>query len=245
MQKKARGPLCPSERAKQKLLTAILDGSYPPGTALPSERVLALCVGVTRPTLRETLKSLSAEGWITTHHGKPTLVNDCWKKGGLAVLGTLARFGEFLPADCITHLFELRVVLMPAFARRAGENAPDALLNHLAGAGNLPDDAESFTDYDWKLQTLMAEHASNRIFPLILNDFAPLFKKLASGYFKHEKGRRASRAYYRRLSRAVTLGGKSIETSVRRAMQESIDIFQELTAQGKETPNAAMERLGR
>lgn len=48
----------PSEHAESALVTAILDGEFPPGSALPGERVLAGQLGVTRPTLREAIQRL-------------------------------------------------------------------------------------------------------------------------------------------------------------------------------------------
>ncbi|MCP4722010.1 MAG: GntR family transcriptional regulator, partial [Desulfobacteraceae bacterium] len=65
-------PLKPAEFAEKQLLETILDGIYQPGDTLPAERVLAQSLGVTRPTLRETLQRLSKEGWVTIAQGKPT-----------------------------------------------------------------------------------------------------------------------------------------------------------------------------
>lgn len=73
--------LKPAEFAENQLLEAILDNTYGPGDVLPAERILARFLGVTRPTLRETLQRLSKEGWVTIAHGKPTrelLPPDSW-----------------------------------------------------------------------------------------------------------------------------------------------------------------------
>jgi GntR family negative regulator for fad regulon and positive regulator of fabA len=48
--------LRPTQYVEKILVTAMLDGTYSCGTALPNERTLAERMGVTRPTLRETLK---------------------------------------------------------------------------------------------------------------------------------------------------------------------------------------------
>lgn len=47
-----------AEAAAGKLAALLLDGSFPPGTQLPSERVLMNQLGVSRTTLREALKTL-------------------------------------------------------------------------------------------------------------------------------------------------------------------------------------------
>ena len=82
-------PQRPAAHAEQSLVSAILDGTYPPGSTLPGERELARQLGVTRPTLRETLQRLECEGWMTIRQGKSTRVNDIWREGGLTVLSAL------------------------------------------------------------------------------------------------------------------------------------------------------------
>jgi GntR family negative regulator for fad regulon and positive regulator of fabA len=63
-------PQKPAEFTEQRLIDAILDGHFPIGSALPAERDLAAQIGVTRPTLRETLQRMARDGWIEIHHGR-------------------------------------------------------------------------------------------------------------------------------------------------------------------------------
>ena len=106
---KINQPLRPTQHVERFLVTSILDGTYPIGAALPNERLLSSQLGVTRPTLRETLQRLENEGWVTIQHGKATVVNDYWQKGGLSLLSTLAKYGDYLPNGFITHLLAVRV----------------------------------------------------------------------------------------------------------------------------------------
>ncbi|MBC2744842.1 MAG: GntR family transcriptional regulator, partial [Desulfosarcina sp.] len=85
-------PARPAQLVEHCVITGILDGTYPPGTPLPSERQLAETIGVARPPLRETLHRLATEGWLTIAHGKPTQVNDYWEKGGMGLLSTMAKY---------------------------------------------------------------------------------------------------------------------------------------------------------
>jgi GntR family negative regulator for fad regulon and positive regulator of fabA len=114
--------LRPTQFVENCLVSAILDGTYSAGAALPNERTLAEELGVTRPTLRETLRRLAGEGWLTIHHGKPTLVNDYWKEGGLGLLGTLSKYADSLPNGFITHLLEVRLTMLPCVARSAARH---------------------------------------------------------------------------------------------------------------------------
>ncbi|MBW1988506.1 MAG: fatty acid metabolism transcriptional regulator FadR [Deltaproteobacteria bacterium] len=231
MENQRKKILRPTQHAREQILTAILSGEYPPGTSLPAERVLAEKIGVTRPTLRENLQSLAREGWITISHGRPTMVNNYWETGGLALLSTIAKYAEHLPPGFITQLLELRVVLIPAFAARASCHDPGVLHAHLNKAKDLPDDPQAFAEYDWELQELMARHSGNRIYPLILNDFAYLFKNLARLYFEGQRGRHSSRNYYRDLKRALGKGPEEVERLVKAVMEESIVIWKQVSGE--------------
>src|SRR5215469_1033604 len=54
----------------------ILDGTYPAGQPLPSEEALAAEFGVSRPTIREGIKALVAEGLVQVTRPRGTIVLD-------------------------------------------------------------------------------------------------------------------------------------------------------------------------
>jgi len=220
--------LRPTQYVEKILVTAILDKTYPCGTALPNERTLAEQMGVTRPTLRETLQRLAAEGWLTIHHGKPTMVNDYWQQGGLRLLGTLSKYSDHLPNGFITHLLEVRLTMLPCVAGRAARFKPQILLNYLAGARKLTEDAKAFSDFDWKLQMLMARNSQNPVFSLILNDFAQIFADMALQYFNLDIARQASRTFYSELTRTIEEQIDTVEDVVKKAMEQSISIWQKV-----------------
>ncbi len=195
---------------------------------MPSERSLSALLGVTRPTIREALQRLAAEGWVTIRHGKPTAVNDYWKTGGLRLLGTLAEYSEFLPESFIVYLLELRVILTPPIARCACERAPGVIAEHLSHTAELDNDAEAFTAFDWTLQVLMARYSGNPVYPMLLNDFTSIFKTMGVLYFSRKDARKSSLLYYARLARALNADGDAVEAVVRAAMKKSIDIWKRL-----------------
>ena len=228
MKNKTNSLIRPAQYVERELLTSIFNGKYPPGTVLPNERDLAVQIGVTRPTLRETLQRLSGEGWIKIQHGKPTVINDYWKNGGLRLLSTMAKYSDFLPNGFITHLLEVRCALLPIIARLSVEKSAKVLLKYLSLADNLDDEANSFAAYDWKLQLLMSEHSCNPIYTLILNDFTSVFKAMAFHYFSLQKARMTSRKYYLDLIDAIHDDGKDVEETVRKTMEKSIIIWNEV-----------------
>lgn len=58
-----------SARVKGEILRVMTDQQLSAGDRLPSERVLAGMLGVSRPSVREAVQMLRAEGWLTVRHG--------------------------------------------------------------------------------------------------------------------------------------------------------------------------------
>ncbi|WDP87062.1 MAG: GntR family transcriptional regulator [Desulfobacter sp.] len=218
-------PLKPAEFAERKILEAILDRSYEPGDALPGERVLAQSLGVTRPTLRETLQRLAREGWVTIAHGKPTRVNDYLSQGGLGILTTLAKYGDYLSWDMVLHLLKARCMILPGAARQAVENDPMAIVEFLDTGLPTSLDPASFARFDWELQTLMVKTAKNPVLIMIFNDFARVYHLLGEGYFMMKKAEKSSRQYYSDLKMAIEKG-EDVYGLVESAMVQAHDLWE-------------------
>lgn len=62
------------EQIRHDLATAIRQGDYRPGEALPSQRDLSASYGVTLMTLRQALRMLSDEGLVVQQPGRGTFV---------------------------------------------------------------------------------------------------------------------------------------------------------------------------
>ena len=65
-----------SDKVVKVIEVQILEGSLKPGDQLPSERDLAADMGVSRPTIREAIKTLVTKGLLHTRHGGGTIVTD-------------------------------------------------------------------------------------------------------------------------------------------------------------------------
>jgi GntR family negative regulator for fad regulon and positive regulator of fabA len=219
-------PQRPAAYAEEALITAILDGTYPAGSTLPGERDLAAQLGVTRPTLRETLQRLACDGWLTIHHGKPTEVRDYWQQGGLGVLGALVRYGEQLPADFIPNLLEVRLALAPAYTRSAVEHSPQMVADCLASYAHLDDHPAAFAAFDWTLHHTLTVASRNPVYTLILNGFAGFYEEMALRYFSRVEALASSRAFYATLLDAVgRRDANAAEQITRSVMEESIQLW--------------------
>ena len=69
-----------ADNLAEQLLTAIIDGQYPPDSALPPEGELSGIGGVSRLTVREAVKALRAQNVVRVVRGRGTYVNppDRW-----------------------------------------------------------------------------------------------------------------------------------------------------------------------
>jgi GntR family transcriptional regulator, negative regulator for fad regulon and positive regulator of fabA len=225
-------PERPAVYAERALLTSILDGTYPAGSPLPGERDLAARLGVTRPTLRETLQRLARDGWLTIRQGKATLVNDYWREGGLKVLDALVEHDKALPADFIPHLLEVRLALAPAYARAAVEHCASQVTGLLARAAALSDTPDAYAAFDWALHHTLTIASGNPVYTLILNGFAGFYEQMARQYFARPLARTASRAFYSALQGAAEAGDSERAEEITRSMMgKSITLWRELNGQ--------------
>ncbi|NKQ34604.1 MAG: fatty acid metabolism transcriptional regulator FadR [Chloroflexi bacterium] len=221
-------PQRPNSYVEQSLVSAILDGTFPVGSSLPGERALSTQLGVTRPTLREAIQRLARDGWLTVRQGKPTLVNNYWREGGLNVLSALVQYSQQLPPDFVPNLLEVRLQLAPAYTRAAVVQAPDEALACLNGYEALADTAVAFAHFDWELHHCLTIASGNPIYTLILNGFAGFYEELAQLYFARPQARQTSRQFYAALATAVTQQDAALaEQITREAMALSLALWRD------------------
>jgi GntR family transcriptional repressor for pyruvate dehydrogenase complex len=117
-------PLQPPDRQRvdeqiaASIADAILDGAFPPGSALPPERELAEQLGVNRTSLRQGLARLQQMGLIEARHGSGNVVRDPQALTHPAVVEALVRR---LGPDFLVELFEIRAALGPLIGRSAAQ----------------------------------------------------------------------------------------------------------------------------
>jgi DNA-binding GntR family transcriptional regulator len=66
----------PYQQIAAQLRAAILDGTYPPRSRLPSAEGISQETGVARLTARKALRVLREEGWAVTRAGWGTFVTE-------------------------------------------------------------------------------------------------------------------------------------------------------------------------
>ena len=66
----------PTTQVRNPSFAAIEAGEYPPGSMLPSERILCESFGVARVSVREALAGLQSTGLIRVEHGRGAVVRE-------------------------------------------------------------------------------------------------------------------------------------------------------------------------
>ncbi|MEY8018185.1 FadR/GntR family transcriptional regulator [Mycobacterium servetii] len=106
------------EQIAASIAGAILDGAFPPGSALPPERELAEQLGVNRTSLRQGLARVQQMGLIEARHGSGNVVRDPQGLTHPAVVEALVRR---LGPEFLVELLEIRAGLGPLIGRLAAQ----------------------------------------------------------------------------------------------------------------------------
>jgi GntR family transcriptional repressor for pyruvate dehydrogenase complex len=217
------------------VLSAIVDDALDAGASLPSEAELASRFNVSRLTLREAMKTLSALGVVTIERGRGTFVNPCdrWSRVHPAVLAMLVRTPEDMAATS-RSLVEARRLVEVGVAELAAERRNDVHLTTLneqleaMWGAHESADANAWACADLAFHDTLMEAAGN---PFVTMLFTPLEQMLRRD--RHEPAteptnrRRALRWHQRILDAVVDADPRS----AREAMDGHLRDTQEILAQ--------------
>ena len=159
-------------KRKASVVTGVLGRLKPiltAGTRLPSERELSRKLRVSRPSLREALRTLELMGVVDTKHGSGTHVAD----SGTNVLRAPLEFLFMLDRPSIDDLVDTRAMLEVHLAGRAAEARDDKDLATLESA--LKDMKSKLsqpmdvTDPDLRFHQAIAAASHNRLLERLMN----------------------------------------------------------------------------
>jgi GntR family transcriptional repressor for pyruvate dehydrogenase complex len=178
-------------------------GQLRPGDRLPAERQLAARVGVSRPSVRAGLRTLSAMGVVQTRHGSGTYITESPTLDAkpLRLLAALHGFGP-------EQIFESRRLLELGVAGLAAERATSEQMARMAeevtGMFAAVDDPSTFLTHDLAFHRALAAASGNPI-------LAALVEMVSTLHF--EQRRRAIRT--RDQLRDVAITHRNIYHAVR------------------------------
>ncbi len=146
----------------------IVKGDLKPGDKLPSERELAATLNVSRASVREAVKMLSAEGFVEVKHGQGIFISD--KENPDTIIHKLDKFS--MDEKTIRDFFEVRLVLELqavewVIKRASTDNLKDLekLIEDTKQDLSQKDKGVllSLAEHDTKFHELLAEYAGNHV----------------------------------------------------------------------------------
>ena len=110
-----------AEEVADRIRELMLDGTFPAGDPLPSERHLAERFGVSRGSIRDALRTLETIGLVETRHGQGTFPLELSVDRLVAPLASVMSYR----ADLQDELLDVRRMFEPAVARVAALRATE------------------------------------------------------------------------------------------------------------------------
>lgn len=153
-----------AEQVANELSRLIVDGTFPPESAMPSEGQLAERFGVSRASVREAVKMLAARGLIQVRHGVGLFASGSSYKPVTDALQLLFQREHVAPEE----LVEVRRLLEVEIAGLAAERATGEDLERIAAAledlGQLDAPVEAQIAADTEFHVALARAAHNPIY---------------------------------------------------------------------------------
>jgi DNA-binding FadR family transcriptional regulator len=143
----------------------IISGRYAEGVKLPGDAELTSLFGVSRPVLRESVKTLGAKGLLSTKVRVGTVVREraAWNMFDADVLAWHLDAG--IDQRFLRDLADIRLAVEPRAAALAAERRSDADIAHLyrsiTSMRREPSDSTGFADADLSLHIAVANASGN------------------------------------------------------------------------------------
>jgi DNA-binding FadR family transcriptional regulator len=214
-----------SAAVSQKLERRIYAGVYPVGAQLPSERALAVELGVNRNAVREALRVLEQQGLVQIRRGARPIVLDFRGGGGLETLTGVLRASPTEVTDAIFEdALDFRITYGMGIAELAAARIDQegALKLQLALVVlRRADSSEAWIAAERVLLDGLVAASKNRIFLLLQNTLANAFKASPAFVALLLAHRRAITVAYGELVKRVVDGDPVAAGNVMRDLMEN------------------------
>ncbi|WP_274630019.1 FCD domain-containing protein [Arvimicrobium flavum] len=227
-----------ADEAAQQIESLILEGVLRVGDRLPAERELSKRFDVSRPILRDALKSLETRGLLMTRHGGGTYVADVigqvFSKPVMELIATHPKAS----ADYLEYRREIEGVAAEYAARRATRE-DRALLDEIVGRMQAAHERGDFSEeaaIDVEFHNTIGECAHNII---LLHSLRACYRLLEDGVllnrlmvFNLPGAREQLLAQHLDIHRAVTAGDAQ---AARRAAMDHISYVERAMVEAART----------
>src|SRR5215813_3916754 len=194
-----------SEEVVVHLREMIHRGELQRGDRLPPERDLAKLLGVSRPTLRAGIRSLSTMGILQSRKCAGTFVVEAEESPTLDA--EALRLLSALHGFTSDEMFEARLALEMSIAGLAAERATSdqtaRLAEEIAGMYSSLDLPEQYLVHDMRFHQTVAAASGNRILTALMNMVATILFEVRSKTVKRAKDLKESAEMHRQIYRSI------------------------------------------
>jgi GntR family transcriptional repressor for pyruvate dehydrogenase complex len=211
-----------SEVVLDHLTEKILAGTLRPGDELPSETELANAFQVSKPTVRDALRHLSALGLVEIRQGRPSTIGQV----SPTTLSQLFRFtvsgAPHKLQDIIAVRRAIECLAAPAAARNITDAEVDELRALLEQWSRSTSDYEQCMALDVSFHRLIATASRNVLLPFLMDALRGLMEEVIRAPFKHKVNPHPDKTYQRHLAlgNAIALRNPELALSL---MEEHFD----------------------
>jgi GntR family transcriptional repressor for pyruvate dehydrogenase complex len=213
-----------TEQAAAAIMGMITSGELGPGDRLPTERDLALRLGISRSTIRETIRGLNMLRVLDVRHGDGIFITSLDARSLLQVTGFAM---QLLRDREVLDMFEVRAILEGSAAALASARITDEQRVALRDRINALDAAtgmEELLEADIAFHATVAGAAGNPMLASLLDTFSA--RTYRARYLNFSVGQDetivASRAVHRRIYDAVISGDPEVARAVAHAHVASV-----------------------
>ena len=174
-----------SIKVVEQFRNAMKNGELKIGDKLPSERILAEQLGISRPPLREGLRILAAYGIVEIRAGEGTFIIDKFAEQVFDFLG----IGAMDNMDNIAHLLQFRKVIekgsVDIFIEQADERMIDEMLlsiEQMSNAESMEDRVKGDADFHNQLIALTGNKIIIEMYKMTNN----MLRTLIGNYISHD-----------------------------------------------------------
>ena len=194
-----------AEEVVTRLREMIQNGEISAGDRLPPERDLAKLLGVSRPTLRAGIRSLTTVGILQSKQGAGTFVAEAEDSPTLDT--NALRLLSALHGFTSDEMFEARLALEMSIAALAAERADSEQMAQLAeeisGMYSALDRPEQYLVHDMQFHQTIAAASGNRILTALMNMVAAILFDYRSKTVKRATDLKDSAEQHHNIYRAI------------------------------------------
>jgi GntR family transcriptional repressor for pyruvate dehydrogenase complex len=194
-----------AEEVAARLRDMIQSGELSAGDKLPPERDLAKILGVSRPTLRAGIRSLSAVGILFSKQGAGTFVAARDESPTLdsSSLRMLSALHGFTSDEMLEARLALEMIIAGLAAKRVTSEQMTTLAEEIAGMYASLTEPEQYLVHDMRFHQIVAAASGNRILTSLMNMVATILFEYRSKTVKRATDLKESAEQHHNIYRAL------------------------------------------